>query len=130
MERGKEIAMASDHWMVFPPEVASMPHMVETQVDAMPDIILYPRDTVMRALEVMHRYGVHLLPVVEERHGEVLGHVTLEELRRLGNTLPLARMTEILTARAVLASEGIAAARPERVALVPEGKESRSTWVH
>ena len=107
-----------------------MPHTVETQVEAMPDIILYPRDTVMRALEVMHRYGVHLLPVVEERHGEVLGHVTLEELRRLGNTLPLARMAEILTARAALASEGIAAARPARVAFVPEGQGSRSTWVH
>ncbi len=46
----------------------------------MPDIILYPRDTVLRALEVMHRYGVHLLPVVDERHGDVLGHVAEEEL--------------------------------------------------
>lgn len=107
-----------------------MPNMVETQVNAMPDIILYPRDTVMRALEVMHRYGAHLLPVVEERHGEVLGHVTLEELRRLGNTVPLARMTEILTARAALGSEGIAEARPERVAILPEGQGSNPTWLH
>ncbi|ATB35137.1 hypothetical protein CYFUS_000549 [Cystobacter fuscus] len=107
-----------------------MPHTVETRVEAMPDIILYPRDTVMRALEVMHRYGAHLLPVVEERHGEVLGHVTLEELRRLGNTLPLARMAEILTARAALATEGIAAPRPVRVAFVAEEQGSCSTWVH
>lgn len=102
---------------------------VEPQVVAMPDIILYPRDTVMRALEVMHRYGVHLLPVVDERHGEILGHVTEEELHRIWSTLPLARMTEILTARATLASEGSAAERP-RVVLVPGGQGVRSTWLH
>ena len=69
-----------------------MAHTTEAHVNAMPDILLYPRDTVMRALEVMHRYGVELLPVVDERHGEVLGHVTLEELRRVGNALPLANL--------------------------------------
>ena len=102
---------------------------VEPQVVAMPDIILYPRDTVMRALEVMHRYGVHLLPVVDERHGEILGHVSEEELRRIWSTLPLARMTEILTARATLASEGSAGDRP-RVVLLPGGQGVRSTWLH
>ena len=102
---------------------------VETQIVEMPDIILYPRDTVMRALEVMHRYGVHLLPVVDERHGEVLGHVSEEELHRIWSTLPLARMTEILTARATLASEGSAGDRP-RVVLVPGGHGVRSTWLH
>jgi predicted transcriptional regulator len=102
---------------------------VEPQVDTMPDIILYPRDTVMRALEVMHRYGVHLLPVVEERHGEVLGHVTEEELHRIWYTLPLARMSEILTARAAIASEGIAGERPSRLVLVP-GQGCRSSWLH
>ena len=102
---------------------------VEPQVVAMPDIILYPRDTVMRALEVMHRYGEHLLPVVDERHGEILGHVTEEELHRIWSTLPLARMTEILTARATLASEGSAGDRP-RVVLLPGGQGVRSTWLH
>ncbi|MGZ3457758.1 MAG: CBS domain-containing protein [Archangium sp.] len=103
---------------------------VEPQVVARPDITLYPRDTVMRALEVMHRYGVHLLPVVDERHGELLGHVTEEELHRLGSTLPLARMSELLTARAALASERISGGRPSRLVLVPGGQGSRSTWLH
>ncbi|MFL5353640.1 CBS domain-containing protein [Archangium sp.] len=102
----------------------------EPQIVAMPDIILYPRDTVMRALEVMHRYGVHLLPVVDERHGEVLGHVSEEELHRIWSTLPLARMSEILTARAAIASEGIAEERPSRLVFVPGGQGSRSSWVH
>ncbi|HYO55938.1 CBS domain-containing protein [Archangium sp.] len=102
---------------------------VEPQVVAMSDVILYPRDTVMRALEVMHRYSVHLLPVVEERHGEILGHVTEEELHRIGSTLPLARMSEILTARAHITSEGSAGERP-RLFVVPGGQGSRSTWLH
>ncbi len=104
-------------------------HTVEPQVVAIPDIILYPRDTVMRALEVMHRYSVHLLPVVDERHGEVLGHVTEEELHRIWSTLPLARLSEILTARANITSEGIAGERP-RIVLVPGGQGSRSSWLH
>jgi predicted transcriptional regulator len=103
---------------------------VETQTVSMPDIILYPRDTVIRALEVMHRYGVHLLPVVDERHGEVLGHVSEEELHRIWSTLPLARMSEILTARAALATEGIAGERPSRLVFVPGGQGSRSSWLH
>jgi len=103
---------------------------VEPQVAELPDIILYPGDTVMRALEVMHRYGVHLLPVVDERHGEVLGHVSEEELRRIWSTLPLARMSELLTARATLASEGIAEERPSRLVFVPCGQGSRSSWLH
>ncbi|QRK13534.1 CBS domain-containing protein [Archangium violaceum] len=100
----------------------------------MPDIILYPRDTVMRALEVMHRYGVHLLPVVDERHGEILGHVSEEELHRIWSTLPLARMSEILTARATIASEGIAgeqsSERSSRLVFIPGGQGARSNWVH
>ena len=103
---------------------------VEPQVAEMPEIILYPRDTVLRALEVMHRYGVHLLPVVDERHGEVLGHVTEEELVRIWYTLPLARMSEILTARAAMAAEGIADERPSRLVVIPSGQGSRSNWVH
>ena len=97
---------------------------------SMPDIILYPRDTVMRALEVMHRYGVHLLPVVDERQGEILGHVSEEELHRLCPLLPLARMAEILTARAAVRSEGIAAPRPARVEFLPEEQGARAAWLH
>jgi predicted transcriptional regulator len=111
-------------------EVPLTRRTVEPQVAEMPDILLYPRDTAMRALEVMHRYGVQLLPVVDERHGEVLGHVTEEELRRIWSTLPLARMAEILTARAAIASEGIADERPSRLVFVPCGQGARSSWVH
>jgi predicted transcriptional regulator len=103
---------------------------MDTQVVEMPEIILYPRDTVLRALEVMHRYGVHLLPVVDEQHGEVLGHVGEEELHRIWRTLPLARMSELLTARAAMALEGIADERPSRLVFIPDGQGSRSTWVH
>ena len=100
-----------------------MRQMIEPQANTMPDVILYPRDTVVRALEVMHRYGVQLLPVVDERGGEVLGHVSLELLRRLGNRLPLARMAEILTARAAMGTEGIAGGRQVQEA-------PAEAWVH
>jgi len=104
--------------------------MAQVQNDTMPDLILYPRDTVMRALEVMHRHGVLLLPVVDERRGEVLGHVSEEELRRLGNTLPLVRMTEILNARAALALEGIAGAGSESEAVSPSERTRSEAWLH
>lgn len=97
---------------------------------SMPDIILYPGDTVMRALEVMHRHGVHLLPVVDERQGEILGHISEQELLRLCPLLPLVRMAEILTARAAVRSEGFAAERPARVAFLPEAQGSRGAWLH
>jgi len=97
------------------------------QNDTMPDIILYPRDTVMRALEVMHRHDVLVLPVVDERRGEVLGHVSADELRRLGNLFPLVRMTEILTARAALVSERNAGSASEVLASEPAEVQA---WVH
>ncbi len=103
---------------------------VESKNSAMPDIILYPRDTVMRALEVMHRYGVHLLPVVDERRGEVLGHVSEAELYRLCPTHPLVSMAELLTARAAVSSEGIAAMGPTRVGLMPQAKGAQPAWLH
>jgi predicted transcriptional regulator len=99
----------------------------EPQTVVTPDVNLYPRDTVLRALEVMHRCGVHLLPVVDEQQGEVLGHVTEEELHRIWRTLPLARMSEILSARAMLASEESAATRPSRLVFVPN---QGTTWLH
>lgn len=103
---------------------------IATENVSMPDIILYPRDTVMRALEVMHRYGVYLLPVVDDRHGEILGHISEAELNRLCPMLPLVQMAEILTARAAVSSEGSAATRPARVEFVPEEQGSRSAWLH
>jgi predicted transcriptional regulator len=107
-----------------------MRRAVDSQVIEMPEILLYPRDTVLRALEAMHRYGVHLLPVVDEKHGEVLGHVSEEELHRIWHKLPLARMSELLTARAALAWEGIADKRSSRLVFIPEGQGSRSSWLH
>ncbi len=101
--------------------------MLDTQLQSQPAPMLYPQDTVLRALEVMHRYGVHLLPVVDEQHGEVLGHVTEDELHRIWKQLPLARMSELLTARA---SVGIAVGqRPDRLVLVG-GQGPRSSWLH
>jgi CBS-domain-containing membrane protein len=103
---------------------------IEPRTEPTSSLTLYPRDTVLRALEVMHRYGVHQLAVVDERHGELLGTVTEEELHRIWHTLPLARMREILSARAALATEGSAAERPCRLVFVPGGQGGRSAWVH
>ena len=63
-------------------------------------VSLFPRDTVLCALQVMQRYGLTRLPVVDELHGELLGHVSEEELYRLWAGAPLARMSELLNVRA------------------------------
>jgi predicted transcriptional regulator len=63
-------------------------------------VSLFPRDTVLLALQVMQRYGLTRLPVVDELHGELLGHVSEEELYRVWAGAPLARMSELLTVRA------------------------------
>lgn len=63
-------------------------------------VSLFPRDTVLCALQVMQRYGLTRLPVVDELHGELLGHVSEEELYRVWAGAPLARMSELLTVRA------------------------------
>jgi CBS-domain-containing membrane protein len=104
--------------------------IAEPGTETMSSLTLYPRDTVLRALEVMHRYGVHQLPVVDERHGELLGSVTEGELHLIWHRLPLARLGEILSARAALAREGSAVERPMRLVFVPGGQGARCAWVH
>jgi CBS domain-containing protein len=64
-------------------------------------VTLFPEDTVLSALQVMHRHGVHVLPVVDGQDGELLGEVTEGELQRLSACAPLARLAEILTAKAL-----------------------------
>lgn len=68
-------------------------------------VTLFPEDTVLAALQVMHRHGVHVLPVVDGHGGELLGEVTEGELQRLSGCAPLARLAEILTVKAVTAAE-------------------------
>ncbi len=104
--------------------------IAELEVETMSSLTLYPRDTVLRALEVMHRYGVQQLPVVDERHGELLGSVTEEELHRLWHTLPLVRLGAVLSARAALATEGSAVERPMRLAFMSCGQGARCAWLH
>ncbi|MFP2909537.1 HPP family protein [Pyxidicoccus sp. 3LFB2] len=68
-------------------------------------VTLFPEDTVLAALQVMHRHGVHVLPVVDGQDGELLGEVTEGELQRLSACAPLARLAEILTAKALTGME-------------------------
>ncbi|QSQ12407.1 CBS domain-containing protein [Myxococcus landrumensis] len=84
-------------------------------------VTLFPEDTVLSALQVMHRHGVHVLPVVDGRDGAWLGQVSQQELHRLSGFAPLARLAEILTARALVETEKKAA---ESVALAPP------RWLH
>ncbi|WP_370459156.1 CBS domain-containing protein [Aggregicoccus sp. 17bor-14] len=72
----------------------------ESQVLISQAVSLFPRDTVLTALRVMQRYGLTRLPVVDEQHGELLGHVSEEELYRVWAGAPLARMSELLNVRA------------------------------
>ncbi|MCP3140014.1 CBS domain-containing protein [Pyxidicoccus xibeiensis] len=68
-------------------------------------VTLFPEDTVLSALQVMHHHGVHVLPVVDGRGGELLGEVTEGELQRLSASAPLARLAEILTVKALSVPE-------------------------
>ncbi len=60
-------------------------------------VTLFPRDTVMRALSLMQRYGLGRLPVVDETDGELLGDVTADDLTQVWRYAPLACMSEILS---------------------------------
>jgi len=81
----------------------------ESEVLISQAVSLFPRDTVLSALQMMQRYGLTRLPVVDELDGELLGHVSEEELYRLWAGAPLARMSELLTARgSAWASEPLA----------------------
>lgn len=91
-------------------------------------ITLFPGDTVLSALQVMHRHGLAVLPVVDEERGELIAEVTEAELCRVASRLPLLRVAEVLTAKALAAEEGMTGEAPEVAALMP--LEGGSPWVH
>ena len=70
-------------------------------------ITLFPSDTVLAALQVMQRYGLAVLPVVDDARGELLGEVTEAELWRVASRLPLIPMAEVLTAKVLAGEEGM-----------------------
>ena len=69
-------------------------------------VTLFPKDTVVRALSLMQRYGLGRLPVVDETHGELIGDVTADDLARVWEHAPLACMSEILSLKS-LQGEGL-----------------------
>ncbi|WP_426756682.1 CBS domain-containing protein [Myxococcus sp. Y35] len=82
-------------------------------------VTLFPRDTVVRALSLMQRYGVCRLPVVDETHGELIGDVTEDDLTRVWQLAPLACMSEILSLKSLRAEDLVDATRwGPRIALV------------
>jgi len=70
-------------------------------------ITLFPSDTVLAALQVMERYSLAVLPVVDEERGELMGEVTEAELCRVASRLPLIPIAEVLTAKALGWEEGM-----------------------
>jgi CBS domain-containing protein len=88
-------------------------------------VTLFPEDTVLAALQVMHRHGVHVLPVVDGQDGELLGEVTEGELQRLSAFAPLARLAEILTAKALAGMEEKTGVPYEARVAAPE-----RPWLH
>ncbi len=91
-------------------------------------ITLFPSDTVLAALQVMHRYGLAVLPVVDEDRGELIAEVTEAELCRVASRLPLIGIAEVLTAKAMRAGEGMTGSQPPRP--VTEASRSESRWLH
>lgn len=92
-------------------------------------ITLFPSDTVLAALQLMQRYGLAVLPVVEEFRGELIGEVTEAELCRVAARLPLLALSEVLTAKALGGEEGMTEA-PE---LPPEAvvvSAASARWLH
>jgi CBS domain-containing protein len=75
-------------------------------------ITLFPTDTVLAALQLMQRYGLAVLPVVEEVRGELIGEVTEAELCRVASRLPLLPIAEVLTAKAFAGEEGMTGEAP------------------
>ncbi len=90
-------------------------------------ITLFPSDTVLAALQVMHRYGLAVLPVVDEERGELLGEVTEAELCRVASRLPLIGISEVLTAKAMGRGEGMTGTPVEPVSVMPT---SGPRWLH
>lgn len=70
-------------------------------------ITLFPSDTVLAALQVMQRYSLTVLPVVDEEWGELIGQVTEGELCRIASRLPLIPIAEVLTAKMAAGEEGM-----------------------
>lgn len=90
-------------------------------------ITLFPSDTVLAALQVMHRYGLAVLPVVDEDRGELIAEVTEAELCRVASRLPLIGIAEVLTAKAMRAGEGMTDQPPRPVT---EASRSEPRWLH
>ena len=70
-------------------------------------VTLFPSDTVLAGLQLMHRHGLAVLPVVDEERGELMGEVTEGEVCRVGSRLPLMRLAEVLTVKAHAGGEGM-----------------------
>jgi CBS domain-containing protein len=90
-------------------------------------ITLFPSDSVLAALQVMHQYGLAVLPVVDEHRGELLGEVTESELCRVASRLPLIALAEVLTAKAVGPEEGMTGAADP---MPGELTEPQPRWLH
>ncbi len=89
-------------------------------------ITLFPSDTVLSGLQLMHRYGLAVLSVVDEERGELLGEVTEAELCRVASRLPLLRISEVLTVKANAGGEGMTVG--EELEGADEG--SAGAWLH
>ena len=92
-------------------------------------ITLFPSDTVLAALQVMQRYGLAVLPVVEEVRGELIGEVTEAELCRVASRLPLLPIAEVLTAKALAGEEGMTGDRDSLMGAA-EVSSGSARWLH
>lgn len=92
-------------------------------------ITLFPSDTVLAALQLMQRYGLAVLPVVDEECGELMGEVTEGELCRVASRLPLLAIAEVLTAKAVAREEGMTG-EPEPLVQGEAAGGGRAGWLH
>ncbi|KFE62435.1 CBS domain-containing protein [Hyalangium minutum] len=92
-------------------------------------ITLFPSDTVLAALQVMQRYGLAVLPVVEESRGELIGEVTEAELCRVAARLPLLPIAEVLTAKALAGEEGMTG-EPELPIEAVAVSAGSARWLH
>lgn len=92
-------------------------------------ITLFPSDTVLAALQVMQRYGLAVLPVVEEVRGELIGEVTEAELCRVAARLPLLPIAEVLTAKAHAGEEGMTG-EPELPIEAVAVSAGSARWLH
>lgn len=92
-------------------------------------ITLFPTDTVLAALQLMQRYGLAVLPVVEEARGELIGEVSEAELCRVAARLPLLPIAEVLTVKAFAGQEGMTG-EPEALMELPEAPAASVGWLH